>query len=237
MITSILFDLDDTLYDQLQPFIKAFQLTFPSVKNINAEKLFKIFRQKSDEVFPSYQAHFLSQELMWEYRMSATMQAIGVSNYNYQQIMAFEKAYNFNLNHIKPYSEIISLIKYLLKQNYYLAIISNGDYQHQIKKITALKIDQYIPLNKIFISDCLGVAKPNPEIFLQVASRQNLLPPKMLYIGDNYINDIVAAQQAGLKTAWFNHRHVHLSSRKVLPNLEISSPSALINIVDFLKKN
>ncbi|MCT6857395.1 MAG: HAD family hydrolase, partial [Bombilactobacillus mellis] len=107
----------------------------------------------------------------------------------------------------------------------------------QIKKITALKIDQYIPLNKIFISDCLGVAKPNPEIFLQVASRQNLLPPKMLYIGDNYINDIVAAQQAGLKTVWFNHRHVHLSSRKVLPNLEISSPSALINIVDFLKKN
>lgn len=73
MITSILFDLDDTLYDQLQPFIKAFQLTFPSVKNINAEKLFKVFRQKSDEVFTSYQAQLLSQELMWEYRMSATM--------------------------------------------------------------------------------------------------------------------------------------------------------------------
>lgn len=135
--------------------------------------------------------------------------------------MAFDNAYNFNLNHIKPYLEMVSLIKYLLKQNYYVAIISNGDYQHQIKKISALKIDQYIILNMIFISDCLVFAKPNPEIFLQVASRQNLLPQKTLYIGDNYINDIVAAQQVGLKTVWFNHRHVHLSSRKFLPNLEI----------------
>lgn len=135
--------------------------------------------------------------------------------------MAFDNAYNFNLNHIKPYLEMVSLIKYLLKQNYYVAIISNGDYQHQIKKISALKIDQYIILNMIFISDCLVFAKPNPEIFLQVASRQNLLPQKTLYIGDNYINDIVAAQQVGLKTFWFNYRHVHLSSRKFLPNLEI----------------
>ena len=49
-------------------------------------------------------------------------------------------------------------------------------------------------------------AKPGPRLFevLQRALEQRgLAPDETLYVGNDMLNDVWAASQAGLKTAWF----------------------------------
>jgi putative hydrolase of the HAD superfamily len=52
-----------------------------------------------------------------------------------------------------------------------------------------------------------GVAKPDPEIYLRAAHRLGVQPAAALFIGDGGDNELVGAEQAGLRVfraAWFS---------------------------------
>ena len=48
---AFLFDVDDTLYDQVQPFARTFYRLYPERNDIDIHKLFARSRVYSDEVF------------------------------------------------------------------------------------------------------------------------------------------------------------------------------------------
>ncbi|KAN0042751.1 hypothetical protein ACTA71_012674 [Dictyostelium dimigraforme] len=68
-IKGIIFDLDDTLYDQLLPFKESiYKMKFLSDKNINIEEAFKQFRYHSDQVFEKTINGEMSENEMHNYR-------------------------------------------------------------------------------------------------------------------------------------------------------------------------
>ncbi|EQJ26698.1 hydrolase, HAD super, subfamily IA [Clostridioides difficile P15] len=48
---NLIFDVDDTLYNQLTPFYTAYNKVFSSIKDISIEDLYMSSRKYSDEVF------------------------------------------------------------------------------------------------------------------------------------------------------------------------------------------
>ncbi|HGM3434209.1 TPA: hypothetical protein ACKOH2_001091 [Clostridioides difficile] len=48
---NLIFDVDDTLYNQLTPFYTAYNKVFSSIKGISIEDLYMSSRKYSDEVF------------------------------------------------------------------------------------------------------------------------------------------------------------------------------------------
>ena len=60
-----------------------------------------------------------------------------------------------------------------------LGIISNGDYEQQVEKLTALNILQ--SFKYIFTSSELGISKPDPEMFHKVVLQLNLEMKVLLY--------------------------------------------------------
>ena len=48
---AVLFDVDDTLYDQREPFERAFRQLFGETYEIDMERLFALSRKYSDEAF------------------------------------------------------------------------------------------------------------------------------------------------------------------------------------------
>ena len=58
----------------------------------------------------------------------------------------------------------------------------------------------------IFISDAVGIAKPDPEIFAYVNRRTETTAEQCLYVGDTWANDVVGALEAGWKVCWYNPR-------------------------------
>ena len=62
---AFLFDVDDTLYDQLQPFQRAYLKMFGEPEGVDLERLFSRSRKRGDEVFEASQLGTISMEEMY----------------------------------------------------------------------------------------------------------------------------------------------------------------------------
>ena len=95
------------------------------------------------------------------------------------------------LNHLSNHSE--------------MAIITNGLARVQKPRLASSLIHQHF--GALVISEELGVAKPDPEIFAHACDLMNWSDPsKVLMVGDNYRCDIQGAADFGMQTCWFNIR-------------------------------
>jgi len=97
-----------------------------------------------------------------------------------------------------PYCRTV--LQDLSSMGYRLGLITNGEGIYQAYKIIRLNLDHIISPDLIFISNEIGVRKPNPRIFNLVCEELNILPKNCCYVGDSYQNDIVPAHKAGFFT-------------------------------------
>jgi putative hydrolase of the HAD superfamily len=118
----------------------------------------------------------------------------------------FQKQYEYNQSQLKMFPEVPNLLNELNKKGIIIGMITNGPVEHQHSKISSLGLKNHIPIDLIFVSDGVGVAKPNPDIFHHVRKKINLLPHELLYVGDSWENDIAGSSEAGWQSLWFNHR-------------------------------
>ena len=84
--------------------------------------------------------------------------------------------------------------------------VTNGTLVAQKKKLAASKLDQL--LDGVFISDVIGIEKPNIGFFQAVWDKIGHFPPEsVLIVGDSLTSDIQGGVNAGIRTCWFNpHR-------------------------------
>jgi len=96
----------------------------------------------------------------------------------------------------------------ILKENYRIMILSNGNKTSQRRKIESIAINDLIDYS--LISSEYGISKPDPRIFQYVCQQNNLKPEECIYIGDTYQIDVLGAQNAGLHAIYvsrFNEVH------------------------------
>jgi len=204
-INKIFFDLDDTLHDHQKPFAEALIHifpTFPQRKHI--QSVYKRLRHYSDLLWVDYNAGTKSLD---ELRIERIILALKDFHFpiSKSQASEFQQRYEQELFNISLFHEIPEILSEL-QQRFEIGIITNGPVKHQSNKIKALGLERFIPSDRIFISDGLGIAKPDPNIFLEVAKRVKGVPHEMLYIGDTWKNDVIGPIEAGWQAIWFNHR-------------------------------
>jgi HAD superfamily hydrolase (TIGR01549 family) len=231
VIKAIFFDLDDTLHDHLYPFLKAFKDSFPNLyEQVEVESLYKKFRDFSDLLWEKYSNQELTLE---ELRIARIVMAleyfqIGITH---KQASEFQAQYELNLDSLQLFAEVPELIKTIKAKGKLVGIITNGPVQHQFNKINSLGLTSYVTRDHIFISDEVGVAKPNKQIFHHAAQKANMIPSEIIYIGDSWPNDVVAPMEAGWKAIWYNHRK-RLPGTGHKPLAEIDHLLSIIDIID-----
>ena len=67
-MSAIIFDVDDTLYDQVIPFWNAYKAVFKDRFQLPMDDLFAASRRRSDEVFGPSQRGEITMEEMYIYR-------------------------------------------------------------------------------------------------------------------------------------------------------------------------
>lgn len=205
-IKGIFFDLDDTLHDHQKPFLNAFQNIFQG-ENIHfpIQELYKKFRDCSDDLWESYVKKEMSLGELREQRI-----ILALKNFNMhistEQARDFQLSYEHYSDHLELFSEVQQLLENVQKSELIVGIITNGPTEHQFRKIHSLGLTKYINRDFIFISEEVGMAKPNPAIFKHVSQKVSISPSELLYIGDSWTNDVIAPSNAGWKSIWFNHR-------------------------------
>lgn len=85
---------------------------------------------------------------------------------------------------------------------YPLGLITNGDGAQQRQKLDQLGIAERFC--SVVVSGDIGVAKPQREIFDRSADEFGMPPSELLFIGDNPVNDVHGATQAGWHALWLN---------------------------------
>lgn len=202
---NFLFDVDDTLYDQILPFQKAYTCLF-SKYDIDVPTLYIKSRQYSDEVFALQQAGIYTVEQSGVYRIRKAMQDYGI-DLSFEEALSFQREYAKQQGLISVSKELIEVLDYLKHEQVPMGIITNGPKEHQLKKLKALDIKKWFDDKNVFISGEIGYAKPDIAIFDYVEKHMHIDKETTIFIGDSYENDIVGANHAGWKTIWINRRN------------------------------
>ena len=88
-----------------------------------------------------------------------------------------------------------------IKPRCVIGLATNGLKQVQRKRLKGNPIAAY--LDGVFISQELGVGKPNPAYFRQVLSELHAEAATTIMVGDDLLSDIQGAAKAGLDSIWY----------------------------------
>ena len=83
-----------------------------------------------------------------------------------------------------------------------LGVISNGSTHQQRHKLLHTGIDHFF--SSVFVSEEIGAAKPDPEIFAAACRLAGCDPGQCVYIGDRLHSDALSSSAAGLRGIWLN---------------------------------
>jgi putative hydrolase of the HAD superfamily len=89
-----------------------------------------------------------------------------------------------------------------------VAIVSNSDgtVEESLKRREVCQVGEgpFTPVAAIVDSTVVGVAKPDPRIFLPALAALGALPSDALYVGDSERFDVRSAEQAGIRPIHFD---------------------------------
>ncbi|PTQ83947.1 putative hydrolase of the HAD superfamily [Trichococcus patagoniensis] len=234
MAKTFIFDVDDTLYDQLEPFNRAFEKHFVRFKDeVNIEELYKLSRKYSDEAFASTGYEIKKLRKMHIYRISKAFEELGIRITD-EEALQFQLDYETFQNEIRLIDEFPQIFELLLQRSAKLGIITNGANDNQMRKIKQLGLGKWITPENMLVSETAGVSKPSKEIFEAMEIRMDFSKNDVYYIGDNFDNDVIGATAAGWKTIWVNFRNHTTSDSGILATYVVEQLRDLLKLLDQL---
>lgn len=188
-IKAYIFDLDDTLYNEIDYVYSGFK--------------------KVSEFLLSYTGTDVFDELKncFINKLPAIDEVLKM--HNLKEISLRNKCLDIYRNHIPSITlsdDIKNHLKELREKGFKLGIITDGRPEGQRAKIEALGLRYYV--DEIIITDELGgpiFRKPNDISFRIMKCLLNVEFDEMMYIGDNLKKDFIAPQSLGIKYYWYQN--------------------------------
>lgn len=227
MIKAIIFDLDDTLYDQKLPFTQALGQTYRyDLTPDELAHVFNRFHDFNDQGFDQENVKGMSFETWQTARIRYALANVTPEPISTDWAIQFGLAYHQALTRIQLFEGLAGTLT-KLSRCFKIGIITNGPAKLQRNKLHQLQIEHYVHPDHIFISEELGIAKPDPSIFTTWAHQVGIKANEAVYVGDNATLDMVSAKHAGWQTFWFNHRQNDQGQPSVIPDQIIQNPAEL----------
>ncbi|BCA86422.1 haloacid dehalogenase [Enterococcus saigonensis] len=224
MINAIVFDVDDTIYDQQQPFRNAVHRIIPLVEDDDMYDLYIRFRFHSDETFCKVTNGEWTLTYMRNYRIMESLKDLDYPQITEDTALEFQKIYEEELDNIVMHATVLETLNFLKSQDIPISIITNGPTDHQYKKVVQLNLNNWVKDNNVIISQATGFEKPDRRIFQLAEKEFNLTAEKTLYVGDSFENDVIGSKSAGWKSLWFNHRNRKIpKGKQAIHDIELTS--------------
>ncbi len=202
--TAILFDVDDTLYDQTVPFKEAYAQYFGENPAVPAAVIYPVTRKYSDQVYSQAMSGKITMEEMYIYRVQKAFEEFGVSITD-EEALEFQEIYADRQHHIHMSPLMEEILDYCSGKAE-LGIITNGPSKHQWNKVKSLQAERWIPHENIFVSADVGAEKPEKKIFDYARRTMGLEEAEVWFVGDSFPLDVEGALNAGWNAVWMNRR-------------------------------
>ena len=201
---AVLFDVDDTLYDQTVPFKEAYAQYFGDKPPVPAEVIYPVTRKYSDQVYSQAMSGQITMEELYIYRVQKAFEEYNIT-ITVEEALAFQKVYADRQRHIHMSETMEKILAYCARKAK-LGIITNGPSAHQWNKVKSLQAERWILHENIFVSGDVGAEKPERKIFDHAKQMMKLEDAEVWFVGDSYELDVKGAMNAGWNAVWMNRR-------------------------------
>jgi putative hydrolase of the HAD superfamily len=198
----IYFDLDDTLLDHRSAEKQAQEVvwhSFTELQAVTIERWVEMYATNNRYLWDQYGRGLITKEKLQRDRFAVPMKALGIDTTRSASIgdfylQTYERFWSWTPGAKEALHKIV--------QHFPCGILTNGFERAQERKFHRFGLDdgRFI----LIISEKTGFTKPQPGIFDYAAKRADVNPENILYVGDNFISDILGASSAGWRTAWYN---------------------------------
>jgi putative hydrolase of the HAD superfamily len=197
-LRAIFFDVDDTLYSTTAFAGKARRRAMEAMValgglRVTADRLVEELGEVIAEFGPNYDSHydrllrrFAPEDLGGHSR--GVLVAAGVAAYHNTKVREFE-AFPGVVEGLRTLRERTPLV---------LGVVTEGLEVKQAEKIHRLGVYPFLDPRAVFISDTIGISKPNPKLLQRACADVGVAPAESMYVGDNPASDIVPARRIGM---------------------------------------
>jgi 2-haloacid dehalogenase len=197
--STILFDLDGTLFDYDASEAKALESAFKDFKLPFKDNVIPTYRELNARLWKQFEEGTLSQKIIKVRRFEQLGAALDL-------IFDAEEFSHKYLLHLSEGTDLINGARELiesLSDTLDLVLITNGLTIVQRPRIRNSGIEQHF--REVIISEEVGYAKPDAKIF-DITFERLGFPAKenALIVGDSLTSDIAGGINYGIDTCWFN---------------------------------
>ena len=189
MITTVVFDLDDTLYDEVEYCRSGLASVSEFLANLPE-------MPPADRLFGAFWKQFTAGNHTRTF--NSTLDELGIG-YDGKLIRQLIKVYRNHVPKIMLPQESREVLSEL-SPKFTLALLTDGFLPSQQLKVQALGIEKYFKC--IIYTEQLGREfwKPSPAGFEKLIDTLNAKPNTMVYVADNQVKDFIAPNRLGFIT-------------------------------------
>ena len=199
-LRAVLFDIDDTLCATTEfarrARLNAVRAMLEAGLQSDEETVLAELAEVISEFSSNYEHHFDKLLLRLpptahEHLNRALVVAAGVAAYH-----------DTKFRELRPFDGVHQLFADLGTAGLRVGIITHGWTVKQAEKLVRLGLVRLLDPQAVFISDQVGISKPNPKLYSTALRTLGLAPAESMYVGDNPAHDIAPPKSLGMITVW-----------------------------------
>lgn len=222
MIKAVVFDLDDTLYPEIDYVKSGFRVVALEIEKIYGFKnayaeLIQLFEQDKNNVFNRFLENYDLPE-------------------DDNSVDSLLNVYRCHKPVIELRDDVKNVLIELRVRGYKLGIITDGRVEGQRTKLAALGVEKLV--DKIIVTDELGgieYRKPSPKAFEIICKEFGILPEEMMYVGDNPQKDFAIKKYLPITTIYLKQSGLYKQSELlygIKPDYEVETISTVTELVN-----
>lgn len=224
MIKAVVFDLDHTLFDRYATFKEMILNTpyseLPFKESLSKEQIIDLM------IYADKHYIYYGWDRVIEYYKSANCLSSAADTDSFFNKYIAPMFLKFAV----PFDYAIPTLNTLKSMGLKIGLITNGSIKVQSRKLEMLKLDNIF--DRVLISEEVGENKPHRKPFDVMAQRLNLPANEIAYAGDNPINDIMGAQNAGYLPIWVKTVGDYNMPALQMPEYQVETVKGIPDIIN-----
>lgn len=203
-LKAVIFDLDDTLFDDtacmyagLSALTQAYH-----IQNIDIKQLYQRHWEIISEIDPLLFSGQIDAQEARKRRYEKLLTELGVQQPDgLEATQIYRKAYQAHWAVIEGGPELLKTLReYGLK----IGVLTNYVREVQVEKLAHCGLTPLVDV--MLCVDEIPAAKPDPRSYQAICDKLKMTPAEAIMIGDNWENDVQGALSFGMRAIWLN-RH------------------------------
>ncbi len=199
-LDAIFFDIDDTLFPTSEFALQARRAAVKAMVEAGLDLPEEVVMTELLEVIAEFSSNYSEHYNKLLHRLDpeqhhhqnpAMVIAAGVSAYH-----------DTKFHSLAPFDDVLPFLEFARGAGLQLGIVSHGWTNKQAEKLVRLGLVPYLDQSAIFISEDIGINKPNPKLYQRALAQLGLEPGEVMYVGDSPAHDVAPTHSIGMISVW-----------------------------------